>query len=171
MDVRKKRLLQEGAYYHVGARANRKDFILASPGTKELLSSVINQAAGKYDFTIDNFTIMENHFHLIIKPLGQENLSRIMQWILGVFAIRYNKIHGLSGHVWGDRFFSKIIQSAEELLRIFCYIDNNPVKAGLVTSACDWIFGGLHHALNGIQDILGERGPWALQFRQTTESV
>lgn len=165
--MRKPRMLYPGAIYHVGARTNRKEFLLSSPVTKEILITVIHQAAKKFLFTIDNFCIMENHFHIIIKPSDGENLSKIMQWILGVFAIRYNRKNSLTGHVWGDRFFSRIIETIEALAETFKYIDENPIKAGLVKRARDWIYGGLHHALNRITLILRERTEWSIQFRKT----
>jgi hypothetical protein len=34
-----------------------------------------------------------------------------MRWILSVIAMTYNKINGLSGHVWGGRFFSRIVEA------------------------------------------------------------
>ncbi len=55
---------------------------------------------------------MGNHFHLIIRPQKNENLSRIMQWILSVFALKFNRLFTYSGHVWYDRFTSKIINDS-----------------------------------------------------------
>jgi hypothetical protein len=54
----------------------------------------------------------------------------------------YNRIHGTSGHVWGERFFSKIIPSLREFLRVFEYIDNNPIEACLVANKDHWKYCG-----------------------------
>ena len=86
---------------------------------------------------------MSNHVHLLIKPLKGENLSRIMQWILSVFAIYYNKINGLVGHVWLGRFGSKIIKSTKQLINAFKYVSENPVNAGLVNNAFEYKFNGI----------------------------
>jgi putative transposase len=99
---------------------------------------------------------MNNHIHLLIKPGKGESLSKIMQWILSVFAMNWNRRHHLTGHVWGERFFSRIIVGIVDFLRIFMYIDDNPVNAQLVSEARDWEFGGLWHHQRGIPEIIDE---------------
>jgi putative transposase len=143
--MRKRRVLQEGAVYHVTARINRGEMALLAAEEKALFITVLGQAKKKYRFHVVNFCIMNNHFHLMIKPQETESLSKIMQWILSVFAMRWNRRHHLSGHVWGDRFFSRIISKIKDFLSIFQYIDENPVSAHLVEHTREWEFGGLWH--------------------------
>src|SRR5512133_313133 len=100
--MRRPRELRTGARYHVTARANRKEMILDSIAMKELFLSVVKRAKKKYDFRLENFCVMGNHFHFIIRPGQGTSLSAIMRWILSVFAMAYNKIMGLTGHVWGE---------------------------------------------------------------------
>ncbi len=143
MDMRKPRRLLEGARYHVTARANRREMILRSHEVKMLFMNVVERARAKYSFSIDNFCVMENHFHLIIQPAKGESLSRIMQWIMSVFAMALNKRNGWKGHVWGERFYSTIISSFKAFIEVFDYIDTNPVKAGIARRPRDWQYGGL----------------------------
>ena len=103
--MRKRRLLVPDSVYHVTMRANRREMILDSSGIKELYLSVLKAAKARYSMQIHNFCIMGNHVHIIIKPGHNENLSAIMQWINSFFAIRYNRVLGCCGHVWGERFF------------------------------------------------------------------
>ena len=146
-------MLQDGAEYHVTARINRSEMILSPEIDKMLLLSVIKRAKKRYCFQVKNFCIMNNHLHLLIKPGNNESLSRIMQWILSVFAMAWNRKHHLTGHVWGERFFSRIIAGIVDFLRVFIYIDENPVYAQLVDHPRRWEFGGLWHHKNGITGI------------------
>ena len=98
---------------------------------------------------------MDNHIHLIIKPERGYDLSKIMQWILSVFAIRFNKFYKLHGHVWYDRFRSKIIKTFRYYLQVFDYISNNPVKAGIVEKAEDYKYSGLRFLRDKILDLIG----------------
>jgi Transposase and inactivated derivatives len=123
---------------------------------KVLFEDILARAKQKYDFDIINFVIMGNHFHIIIKPGKQECLSKIMQWIMSVFAMNYNRQYDCWGHFWGGRFISRIIESLQQYLRIFEYIDNNPVKAGLVNSRTEWKYGGLAHHRQGKRYIATE---------------
>ena len=123
---------------------------------KKLFLAILERAKKKYDFQIQNFCIMGNHFHLIVKPGPKESLSRIMQWILSVFAAAYNRANKQTGHVWGERFFSHIIAGIQEFFKTFTYIDQNPVRANLVARAEDWEYGGLWHHKIGRQTIVEE---------------
>jgi len=162
--MRKPRQLVEGARYHVTARVNRKEMILDSCAMKELFLSVVARAKSKYRFSLENFCIMGNHFHFVIRPGRGESLSAIMQWILSVFAMAYNRKKGITGHVWGCRFYSRILESLGELLKAFEYIDNNPVKAGQVDDRMNWPWGGLWHDWNGLRWLVEAPADWLLVF-------
>jgi len=153
--------------------------ILDSSGIKELYLSVLKAAKARYSMQIHNFCIMGNHVHIIIKPGHNENLSAIMQWINSFFAIRYNRVLGCCGHVWGERFFSVILHTLVAYLRTFEYVDENPVAANLSADASTWLFGGLRHAKDGRYDVVGppdalrrllypDRQPFLLEGRIAT---
>jgi REP element-mobilizing transposase RayT len=158
--MRQPRQLAAGARYHVTARANRKEMILDSSAMKEFFLFVLKRAKAKYDFRLENFCIMGNHFHFIIQPQKGESLSDIMRWILSVFAMGYNRKKGVTGHVWGSRFFSRIIASLRDFMQVFEYMDENPVKASQVADRREWRYGGLGHYRSGCRDIVGDRPEW-----------
>lgn len=141
--MRKLRFLSQGAKYHVTARINRGEFALETAVIKNLFLHTIKRAKKKYSFSLFNFVIMSNHIHLIIKPQGDENLSVIMQWLLSVFAVAYNKRYNIHGHLWQDRFKSKVIDSIEQLLATHKYINDNPIKAELCADSRDFRWSGM----------------------------
>ena len=141
--MRKRRNKYCGATYHVTAKANRGEFILESDVTKEMFLEVLERAKKKYPFILKHFCIMGNHVHLLIKPIKGTDLSALMQWLLGVFAKRFNWFFGLIGHVWYDRFKSKIITDYYYFLNAFVSISQNPVKAGLCKKAEEYRYSGL----------------------------
>ena len=152
--MRKNRQLLEGAEYHVTARINRGEKIFLLREDRDLFMEILKRAKKKFNFSLKNFCIMGNHVHLLIKPGPEVSLSRIMQWLLGVFAQTWNKKHGLSGHLWGDRFFSRIIRGILDFLKVFSYIDSNPTNAGLVEHPEQWEYGGLWHHKKGLTEII-----------------
>ena len=162
--MRKPRELKENASYHVIARANRKEMILNTPEIKEMMMEVLRRAKLKFAFAVKNFCIMGNHIHFILKPLKNESLSKIMQWILSVFARQYNWVFQLTGHVWQDRFVSKIIHSLLQYLTTFVYIARNPVRASIVPHAVDYEYNGVSFFHRGLLDIL-DRPPTAILRR------
>ena len=125
---------------------------------KILFMETIRQAHDLFSFELINFTILDNHFHFLIKPTGDTCLSDLIGWIKGVFAIRWNKAHNCSGHVWGERFYSRIMRDDAELEAVFAYIVDNPVKAKKVKRAGEWEYSGLWQYMNGIRTLLNEIG-------------
>ncbi len=158
--MRKRRIIQEGATYHVTAKTNRGEFILYTDEVKELFICVMEDAEKKFDQKVIQYTIMSNHIHIIIKPKKGISLSIMMQWMLSVFAIRFNKLFGLTGHVWYDRFKSKIISTFRQLVNTFHYISENPVKAGICKNAADYIWGGLYELKKGRFRLLDPPDEW-----------
>ncbi len=152
--MRKIRLLKNGAKYHVSSKINRSEHIFEPDDIKYLFMEIMKRSKKKYKFSLKNFAVMGNHIHFIIEPLNNESLSRIMQWILSVFAMYYNKTHKLKGHVWQGRFWSKIIDDIKQLVDTFNYICNNPVKQELVKYPEDYKFGGLYYIFRGIFDLV-----------------
>ena len=161
--MRRNRILQEGAEYHVTARINRGEKIFLAQEDRELFMDVLKRAKKRFNFSLKNFCIMGNHIHLLIKPEAGESLSKIMQWLLGVFAQLWNRKHGLSGHLWGDRFFSRIILGILDFLKVFLYIDYNPVAAGMVEHPEQWRYGGLWHQKR-LSDIIDLADPLVLEY-------
>lgn len=171
MRMRKPRVLQDGAVYHVTARANRREPILDPSAVKELFLEVVARAKRKYDFRLGNFCVMGNHVHFIIRPGAGECLSSIMRWILGVFAMAYNRLRGLSGHVWGQRFYSRVVSGFFDYVRMYSYLDRNPVAAGLVPNGREWRFGGLWHDRAGCRRVVGAPPEWILLLFPEHESL
>ena len=91
---------------------------------------------------------------MILKPGEKENLSRIMQWILSVFAMKYNRAFNYIGHVFYDRFKSKIIEDFRQYVATFIYIMENPVKAGIVERPLDFEFNGVSFMRKGLYEVI-----------------
>jgi REP element-mobilizing transposase RayT len=142
----------KGEISHVGATTNNKEpHFDECPIARPLLEDIIEKAKKKFDFLLINYCIMGNHVHLLIAPGEGECLSRIMQWILGCFAQEWNRRKNRSGHFWGGRFWSRVIEDEEDLRNVFNYIAENPVKAGKAKEPKGWKFCGAYCYHNGIR--------------------
>ena len=151
--MRKPRVLKPKAKYHVTARANRREMIFEAPIVKELFLGIMHTAKTKYRFQLFNFCIMGNHIHFLIQPGEKTSLSHLMQWLLSVFAVKYNKLHGYSGHVWYDRFKSSILEDIFHYLNAYIYIMWNPVRAGLAQKPTDYPYNGITFMLKGQSEL------------------
>ena len=80
---------------------------------------------------------MANHVHLLILP--RVALSRLMQTLKGYTAREANKLLGRTGQrFWQAESYDRWVRDSREAERIRAYVENNPVKAGLVLRPEDY---------------------------------
>jgi putative transposase len=142
--MRKPRKIMNGASYHVIARANRGEMIMLAAEFKELFLGVMISAQKKYHFSYYGFCLLNDQIHFIIKPSVYGNLSKIMQWILSVFAMRYNRRKAIKGHVWYDRFQSRVLTDIFHYLNTYIYILKLPVELLITVSPSSYPYNNLN---------------------------
>jgi len=91
------------------------------------------------------YVLMDNHFHLLLTPQTGDGLSRLMQAVGRRYVRYFNDDHGRSGTLWEGRYKSTLIEAESHLLACMAYIDLNPVRAGLVTTARDYPWSSHAH--------------------------
>jgi putative transposase len=89
------------------------------------------------------YCLMPNHFHLVLWPRGEGDVSRWMQWLQTTHVRRYHEHYRTSGHVWQGRFKAFPIQEDEHLLTVLRYVERNPLRARLVPGVADWKWSSL----------------------------
>ncbi len=137
---RVKRCLVEGLIYHVINRGNGKQKVFHKDHDFIAFIKLIKEAKKRYPINIFAYCLMPNHFHFVLMPRQPNYLSKWIQWLLTTHACRYHSYHKTSGHIWQGRFKSFIIQNDEHLITILRYVEGNPVRAGFVLSARDWLW-------------------------------
>lgn len=162
--MRQPRKLIPGAKYHVISRATHHAPFLKPTRVKMIFMDSLARAKKRFSFRVDNFCIMDNHFHLIIQPLGKSTLSEIMKWILQVFTQQFNKLQRTWGRFWGDRFYSQPIVNKKSLMNIFSLIDQNPVRAGYVAHASEWEFGGMGQQCRRYGHVIDALPSWLIRI-------
>lgn len=79
-----------------------------------------------FNFKVYAYCLMSNHGHLIIDANGAD-ISKIMHGLNLKYSLNFNKRYKRRGHLFQDRFKSKIIDSQRYLITASAYIHNNPV--------------------------------------------
>ena len=82
------------------------------------------------------FAVMGNHVHTLFTPMT--TVSHVMKIVKGRTARNCNLLLGRSGAFWQRESYDRAVRNAEEWQRILFYIENNPVKAGLVERPEDY---------------------------------
>ena len=91
----------------------------------------------KYPFKIHSICLMTNHFHMAVETID-DDLSKIMQRLLGVYAEEYNHRHNFTGHLFEGRYTARLIDNERYFLEVSRYIHLNPVKAQMVDNPLEY---------------------------------
>ena len=89
------------------------------------------------------WVVMPNHVHALIETL-QTPLAEILHGWKSFTGKAANRLLNRAGDFWQNEYFDRFIRDEEHFHKAMCYIENNPVKAGLVRTAEEWIFGSAH---------------------------
>ena len=132
-----------GVCYHVLNRGNGRAKVFRKEGDFAAFLDLIAEANERLPLRLLGYVLMPNHFHLVLWPHGDGDLSRWMQWLLTSHVRRYHRHYGGSGHVWQGRFKAFPIEQDEHLLTVLRYVERNPLRANLVRRAEEWNWSSL----------------------------
>jgi putative transposase len=115
---------------------------LAQPAVAQIVANSLHFLDGD-KYTLDCYTLMDNHSHVVFTPLQLEDgtsiaLPRIMHSLKGFTAVAANHVLERAGPFWQHESYDHVVRDEAELNRIRRYVLNNAVKAGLVEKAEDW---------------------------------
>jgi len=126
--------------YHVLNRANARMTLFEDDGDYLAFQRVLAEACDRVGMRLLAYCVMPNHWHLVVWPRGDGDLSRFMNWLTLTHTQRWHRHRNSvgNGHVYQGRFKSFPIETSEYLLTVCRYVERNPVRAGLVTRAEHW---------------------------------
>lgn len=126
------RVTLENACYHIITRGNQRQLVFLDSQDYEKYLHILSRYKRRHKFKLYSFCLMPNHVHLIIEVDNPLDLSRIMTKINLSYTLYFNYKYKKVGHLWQDRFKSKIIEKDAYLLECINYIETNPLRASLV---------------------------------------
>ena len=138
------RASQGGFVYHVLNRGNGRADVFHNDDDYAAFVTLMQEAHEKVPMRLVGYCLMTNHFHLVLWPHGDGDLSRWMQWLMTAHVRRYHLHYKRSGHVWQGRFKAFPIQDDEHYLTVLRYVERNPLRANLVEQSQDWKWSSLN---------------------------
>jgi putative transposase len=135
--------------YHVLNRGNGQAEVFHKGGDFAAFLDLMAAANERLPLRIVGYVLMPNHFHLVLWPQGDGDLSRWMQWLMTSHVRRYHRHYKGSGHVWQGRFKAFPIEQDEHLLTVLRYVERNPLRAKLVRRAEAWAWSSLSWRASG----------------------
>lgn len=113
-------------------------FYLRQPEIADMVVEAIQYSAerlGHYD--LHAFVVMANHVHILITP--HVPLPTLTQSLKGITARRANSMLASTGSTfWQEESYDHLVRNRREYEKIRNYIEQNPVRAGLVAEANEY---------------------------------
>ncbi|MDR1230980.1 MAG: transposase, partial [Spirochaetaceae bacterium] len=107
--MRMSRILEPDVWYKIFTLVNRHEQIFLDRDAVELFNRTLLETGERFPCEVRHLVIQADSVSFYIKPADGLQLPEIMQWLKQTFAVRYNVMKGLDGHLWGDRYWSKIV--------------------------------------------------------------
>jgi len=141
--------------FHIMVRSISEVDLFKNDKDKRVYLNLMKKYQALYHFKVYAFCLMNNHAHFLIDVNGAD-ISSIMHSIDLSYARYFNREHGRHGHLFQDRFKSKIVKNDRYLRVMTGYIHNNPVDlVGYESSPEKYDFSSLPLYLNLQKDHFG----------------
>jgi REP element-mobilizing transposase RayT len=113
-------------------------FYLKQPEIADMIVEAIHYNASALEhYELNAFVVMPNHVHLLATL--KLPLPKLTKSLKSITAKRANEMLGLTGsQFWQKENYDRLVRDRQEFERIRSYVEQNPVRAGLVKLASDY---------------------------------
>lgn len=134
---------QQGEFHHVINRGNVRSTLFFDAADYRTFLDLLAKMVEKYPVGLLGYCVMPNHWHLVVVPATQMDLSRAMHWLTSTHVrwwARSHERHG-PGHVYQSRFHSIPVQPGINVCRVLRYVERNALASDLAPRAEAWPWG------------------------------
>lgn len=129
------RLQLAGCAQHVIQRGNNRAACFYHAADYRTYLAFLLDAALQHQVAVHAFVLMTNHVHLLVTPADEQGISLMMQALGRKYVQYFNVTYSRTGTLWEGRYRSTLVDSEHYLLKVYRYIELNPVRAQLVSHA------------------------------------
>jgi REP element-mobilizing transposase RayT len=97
-------------WYEIRTRINNREPLFRRYTALAIFAQVFRETTLRFVFEIRGLRLADDWLTFYIKPADGLELPAIMKWLKQVFAQRYNRADGRIGHIWGDRYGSRVVE-------------------------------------------------------------
>jgi putative transposase len=153
---RRHRTTLGGYVYHVLNRAVGRRTIFRKEADYAAFEAILREAPGFQPMRLLGYCLMPNHWHLVLWPRADGDLSHYARWVTVTHTQRYHAHYHTAGTgpVYQGRFKAFPVQDDDHLWAVLRYVERNPLRAGLVATAEAWRWSSLWHRVDGSADWL-----------------
>ena len=132
------RIYIEGLSVHVMHRGINRVQIFDDADDYEVFLRIVRHGTREEGVDVHSYAVMNNHYHLQVTPKHGLALPRAMKRLNSDYSNYYNRKHRRTGTIWGNRYRPVPIEDDRQWLTCPRYIEQNPVRAGIVSRPADY---------------------------------
>jgi putative transposase len=140
--------------HHLVLRGHNREVVFVDDDDRRAWLAALRESAATLSVAIHGYVLLPDHVHLLVTPRSAEAVSQLVQALGRRYVAAFNRRHGRSGTLWDGRFRASVVEPGATLLGCLRYIEQNPVRAGLVLHAGDWLWSSAPHHLGRKADTL-----------------
>ena len=115
--------------------------VLREPPIAELVVAQIRRTARARSFAITAYCVMPDHVHLLLE--GRSTSADVRGFVKQLKQGTGQRFaHQRGRSLWQEGYYDRVLRPTESAAMVARYIIENPVRAGLVTSALDYPYSG-----------------------------
>ena len=143
---RKPRKAFGGQVYHVMNRGNCGMDIFAKGADYLTFMKIMEEGRQRTGMRILAYCLMQDHWHMVLWPRKDEDLTSFVQWVAGTHVRRWRARREMmgAGHLYQGRFKNFPVQRNENLYRVLGYVEGNPKRARKSKRAEGWQYSSLY---------------------------
>jgi putative transposase len=151
--ARQRRCSDGGYVYHVLNRAVRGTRIFEKAKDYAAFENVLCQAWERTHMRLLCYVAMPNHWHLVVWPERDAELSVYAQWLTVTHVRRWHAHHHTAGTgpLYQGRFKSFPMQEDDHFFTVCRYVERNALRANLVARVEEWRWSSLWHRCQATQ--------------------
>lgn len=130
-----------GGHFHVIARAVSGAPLFQDDNDRLAFLKSLEDAGRRRGWGIWAYCLMTTHYHLVVETPNAD-LARGIQFVNSRYAQGYNRRWDRYGHVFAERYSSRLVETERYLGQACTYVLENPVRAGLCDSPEKWPWSG-----------------------------
>ena len=122
---------EAGAIYHVLNRGNARQTIFHKDEDFAAFEQVISEGLERFAVNLFSYQWMSNHWHMVLSPQLDGEMSRFLYWITMTHTARYHAHYSTvgEGHVYQGRYKSFPIEDDAHFLTACRYVERNALAA------------------------------------------
>jgi hypothetical protein len=103
-------MLKQDVWYEIHTAVNNREPLFRLRQALALFRRVLDDTKGRFVFEMTGLRLEADRLTFYIRPADGLGLPDILKWMKQTFAVRYNRLTGRTGHIWGDRYWSVIVE-------------------------------------------------------------